>query len=162
MFGYEYVCAPAAAPRKVVITQTAAYELGSQPLKLPVTIDMEEVAARKDGFYAPEGDHCWSRRTASLAFGLDRNAGAAAYRVTLTGSVLPERPVQVSLNGRRVGVADGIWKSSVSFVAGGDALRPGEINRLTFDTANSGPIAGDARELGFSLMDVRIEAAGRE
>ncbi len=162
MFGYEYVCAPAAAPRKVVITQSAAYELGSQPLKLPVTIDMEEVAARKDGFYAPEGDHCWSRRTASLAFGLDRDAGAAAYRVTLTGSVLPERPVQVSLNGRRVGVADGIWKSSVSFVAGGDALRPGEINRLTFDTANSGPIAGDARELGFSLMDVRIEAVGRE
>ncbi len=162
MFGYEYVCAPAAAPRKVVITPSAAYELGSQPLKLPLTIDMEEVAARKDGFYAPEGDHCWSRRTASLAFGLDRDAGAAAYRVTLTGSVLPERPVQVSLNGRRVGVADGIWKSSVSFVAGGDALRPGEINRLTFDTANSGPIAGDARELGFSLMDVRIEAAGRE
>ena len=162
MFGYEYVCAPAAAPRKVVITASAAYELGSQPLKLPLTIDMEEVAARRDGFYAPEGDHCWSRRTASLAFGLDRDAGAAAYRVTLTGSVLPERPVQVSLNGRRVGVADAIWKSSVSFTAGGDVLRPGEINRLTFDTANSGPIAGDARELGFSLMDVRIEVAGRE
>ena len=74
MFGYEYVCAPAAAPRKVVITASAAYELGSQPLKLPLTIDMEEVAARRDGFYAPEGDHCWSRRTASLAFGLDRDA----------------------------------------------------------------------------------------
>jgi uncharacterized membrane protein len=162
MFGYEYVCAPTAAPRKVVITQTAAYDLGSRPLKLPVTIDMEEVAARKDGFYAPEGDHCWSGRTASLAFGLDRDAAAAAYRVTLTGSVLPERPVEVSLNGRRVGVADGIWKSSVSFVAGGDVLRPGEINRMTFDTANSGPISGDARELGFSLMDVRIESAARE
>ena len=162
MFGYEYVCASAAASRKVVITQTAVYDLGTQPLKLPVTIDMEEVAARKEGFYAPEGDHCWSRRTASLAFGLDREARAKAYRVTLTGSVLPERPVEVSLNGRRVGVADGIWKSSVSFLAGGDTLRPGEVNRMTFDTPNSGPITGDARELGFSLMDVRIEAAGRE
>ncbi len=162
MFGYEYVCAPTAAPRKVVITQTAAYDLGTAPLKLPVTIDMEDLAARREGFYAPEGDHCWSGRTASLAFGLDRDAAAAAYRVTLTGSVLPERPVAVSLNGRRVGVADGIWKSSVSFVAGGDVLRPGEINRITFDTANSGPITGDARQLGFSLMDVRIEPAGRE
>jgi hypothetical protein len=123
---------------------------------------MEEVAARKEGFYAPEGDHCWSRRTASLAFCLDRDASATVYRVTLTGSVLPDRPVEVSLNGRRVGVADGIWKSSVSFLAGGDTLRPGEVNRMTFDTANPGPITGDARELGFSLMDVRIEAAGRE
>jgi hypothetical protein len=162
MFGYEYVCASSGVPRKVVITTTSAYDLGSQPLKLPVTIDMEEVAARKEGFYAPEGDHCWSGRSGSLTFTLDRGAGAASYRVTLTGSVLPERPVAVSLNGHRVGVADGIWKSSTSFLTGVDALRPGEINRMTFDTANSGPIAGDARDLGFSLMDVRIEAADKQ
>ena len=123
MFGYEYVCAATAAPRKVVITQTAAYDLGTEPLSLPITIDMEDLAARREGFYGTEGDHCWSGRTASLTFGLDRDAAAAAYRVTLTGSVLPERPVAVSLNGRRVGVADGIWKSSVTFAAG--AMRCG-------------------------------------
>jgi hypothetical protein len=29
-------------------------------------------------------------------------------------------------------------------------------------TANAGHIAGDARELGFALMGVRIEAAGQQ
>jgi hypothetical protein len=33
---------------------------------------------------------------------------------------------------------------------------------MTFYTANAGPIAGDARDRGFSLMSVRIEAAGRQ
>ena len=32
---------------------------------------------------------------------------------------------------------------------------------MTFDTANAGPITGDARELGFALMGVRIDAAGQ-
>ncbi|MCX6626535.1 MAG: hypothetical protein NTW28_02750 [Candidatus Solibacter sp.] len=162
LFGYEYVCRPSMTPRKVVITSTAWFNLGRQPLKLPVVIETDEVTARKEGFYAPEGDHCWSQRTASLFFSLERDSGAAQYRVTVTGSVLPYRPVELSINGRRLGVVDGIWKSSISFLAGREFLRPGEVDRMTFHTASSGPIAGDARDLGFSLMGVRIEAAGRE
>jgi hypothetical protein len=132
---------------------------------VPVAIDMEEVSARREGFYAaeyaPEGNHCWSGRQASLAFTLERDAVAEEYRVTVTGSVLPYRPVEVSINGHRLGAADGIWKSSTSFVARREWLRPGEINTMTFDTTNAGPITGDARELGFALMGVRIEAAGQ-
>jgi hypothetical protein len=160
LFGYENVCRPSMATHKVVITNTTWYELGGQPLTLPVVIDTDEVTARREGFYPPEGDHCWSQRTASLFFTLARDAAAAEYRVTITGSVLPDRPVEVAINGHRLGVVDGIWKSSTSLLAGREMLRPGEVNQVTFYTANSGPIAGDARDLGFSLMAVRIEAVG--
>jgi hypothetical protein len=165
MFGHEYECRAGTTPRKVVITRDAWFDLGRQPLKLPVAIDTEEVAARREGFYAaeyaPEGNHCWSGRSASLIFTLESEAVAAEYRVTVTGSVLPYRPVEVSINGHRLGAADGIWKSSTSFRAGREWLRPGEMNTMTFETANAGPITGDARELGFALMGVRIEAAGQ-
>jgi len=165
MFGHEYECRAGTTPRKVAITRNAWFDLGRLPLKLPVAIDTEEVWARREGFfaaeYAPEGNHCWSGRSASLTFTLEIEAVVAEYRVTMTGSVLPDRPVEVSINGHRLGVADGIWKSSTSFRAVREWLRPGEMNTMTFETANAGPITGDARELGFALMGVRIEAAGQ-
>ena len=165
MFGYEYVCRPSMTLRKVVVTNGAWFELGRQPLKLPALIEADGATARLEGFYPPEyaheGNFCWSRRTASLFFSLDPDSAAAAYRVTVTGSVLPYRAVEVSINGNRLGVADGIWKSSLSFPAAGEALRLGEVNQMTFYTADSGPIAGDAREVGFALMSVQIEAAER-
>ncbi len=162
MFGYDYVCRPNMTPRKVVITSAAWYDLGRQPLKLPVVIETDDATVRREGFYAPERDHQWTQRTASLFFSIEREPGVAEYLVTITGSVLPYRPVQVSINGNRLGVVDGIWKSSTSFPAGGETLRPGDANRMTFYTPDSGPIAGDARDLGFSLMSVRIEAARRQ
>jgi hypothetical protein len=82
--------------------------------------------------------------------------------VTVTGSVLPYRPVEISINGHRLGAADSIWKSSTSFLTGRDSLRPGEVNQMTFYTENSGPITGDPRDLGFALMGVRIEAVGMQ
>jgi hypothetical protein len=48
MFGHEYECRPSMMPRKVVITPRAWFELGRQPLRLPVVIDTEEVSARTD------------------------------------------------------------------------------------------------------------------
>ena len=83
-------------------------------------------------------------------------------RITITGSVLPERPVEVTLNGQRVGTLDGIWKSGKSFECGRGMWRFGEANRLGFDTAKAGPVAGDARELGVSLIRVRLEAISVE
>jgi hypothetical protein len=133
---------------------------------LPAVIEPDDITARMEGFYAPEHpahevDRCWSGRTASLTFSLDRDYGAAEYRVTVAGSVLPYRPVEVSINGHRLGVVEGIWRSSVSLLAGREMLRPGEVNQMTFYTANSGPTAVDARDLGFALMSVRIEGVGR-
>ena len=165
MFGHEYEFRPSMMARKVVITPTSWFELGRQPLRLPVVIDTEEVSARTEGFYPPEyepeGNHCWSGRSASIIFTLDREAVAPEYRVTVTGSVLPYRPVEVWINGHRLGVAVGIWKSSTDFLAPRELLRPGDVNTMTFDTANAGPITGDTRELGFALMGVRIDAAAR-
>ena len=166
MFGYEYVCQPSMTPRKVVITGTKWFELGRQPLKLPAVIEPDELSARMEGFYAPEhsheGNYCWSGRTGSLFFSLEGDNPAAEYRVTVTGSVLPYRPVEVSINGHRLGVMDGIWKSSISFVTGRDKLRFGDINQMKFHTAESGPTAVDARDVGFSLISVRIEGVGRQ
>ena len=154
------------APRKVVIAGTAWFEPGRQPLKLPAVIEPDGLGARMEGFYAPErsreGNYsCWSGRTGSLFFSLEGDGGAAEYRVTVSGSVLPYRPVEVSINGHRIGAMDGIWKSSVSFVTGRDTLRFGDSNRMTFHTAASGPTAVDARDVGFSLISVRIEGVGR-
>ena len=118
-----------------------------------------------EGFYAPEhsleGNYCWSGRTGSLYFSLEGDIPAAEYRVTVAGSVLPYRPVEASINGHRLGVMDGIWKSSISFLTGRDTLRFGDINQIEFHAADSGPTAVDARDVGFSLISVRIEGVRR-
>jgi hypothetical protein len=158
MFGYEYVCRPFVPTHQVTVTNAAWFELGRQPLKLPAVIETDQIQARMEGFYPREGDHCWSRRTAGLSFSLAPDS-AAQFRVTVTGSVLPYRPVEISINGHRLGMADGIWKSSASFPAPREMLRFGDVNQMTFYTAGAAPVAGDARELGFSLISVRIEAA---
>jgi len=157
LFGRRYVCPADAAAQPVAITNTAWYELGRQPLTLPVTIENGAFTARREGFYEPEGDHAWTAATAVLSFTLQPDP-AGVFRLTVTGSVLPERPAEVSLNGRVVGRLDGIWKSSMSLPVPREALRFGEVNHLSFHTGRAGPIAGDSRELGISLMQVRLEA----
>jgi hypothetical protein len=69
--------------------------------------------------------------------------------------------VDVVLNGLRLGKLDGLWKSSASFEVAGSAMRAGEWNRLMFECPRAGPISGDARELGFSLMTVEVAALTR-
>jgi hypothetical protein len=157
LFEREAVCRPGTEFARRVVTAYGVFEAGRRPLLLPVRIGADGVSELREGFYPCEGDHCWAGRSASLGFTLA--GGAPAYRVTITGSVLPGRPVEVDLNGVRLSVLDGLWKSSATFDAPGSAVKAGEMNRLTFECAGAGPIAGDARELGFSLMTVEI--AGR-
>jgi len=61
-----------------------------------------------------------------------------------------------------VGALSCKWKSGKSFECGRAMWRFGEANRLGFETAKAGPVAGDARELGFSLIRVRLEAISVE
>jgi hypothetical protein len=167
MFGRQYVCPSAGAPRPIAITNTAWYALGSQPLPLPLVIESGDFNARREGFYPPEGNHSegnpsegnhsWTAATGALYFTVQRDA-SSAFRLTVTGSVLPERPVEVSLNGWVLGTLDGVWKSSMSLPVPREAVRFGAVNQLSFHTGQAGPIAGDARQLGFSLMQVRLEA----
>jgi hypothetical protein len=157
MFGRQYVCPAAGAPRQIAITNAAWYELGRQPLPLPLVIEAGDFNARRDGFCPPEGDHEWSTATGVLTFTVQPNP-ASVFRLTVTGSVLPERPVEVALNGQILGMLDGIWKSNRSLPVPREALRWGEVNQLSFHTNRAGPIAGDARPLGFSLMQLRLEA----
>jgi hypothetical protein len=88
---------------------------------------------------------------------------ASAYRMVniVMAHDGPDLAVEVSINGHRLGAGDGIWESSTSFAAWRELLRPDGVNMMTFDTANAGLTSGDARELGFALMGLRIEAAGR-
>ncbi len=157
MFGRRYVCQPGAAGfAQRVVTRTAILQPGRRALPLPAVIGADDVTALREGFYACDLDHCWTRRRAVLGFTLAE--GAPQFRLTITGSVLPERPVKVTLNGEPIGELGGLWKSSASFVVPGGVMRAGEPNRLTFECPNAGPISGDARELGFSLMAVEIGA----
>jgi hypothetical protein len=157
LFEREAVCRPGTEFARRVVTGAGIFEPGRRPLGLPVRIGADEASALREGFYVCEADHCWTGRSASLGFTL---AGEApAYRVTITGSVLPERPVEVGLNGVRLGVLDGLWKSSASFDVAGSRVNVGGMNRLTLECAGAGPIAGDARELGFSLMMVEISGS---
>ncbi|MCU1239123.1 MAG: hypothetical protein JWP63_7090 [Candidatus Solibacter sp.] len=153
MFGRQYVCG-AGETWRVVVTGAVVFESGRRPLGLPVAIGADDVNALREGFYECEQDHCWTGRRASVGFTLAD--GVPEYRVTITGSALPERPVEVLWNGVRIGRLDGLWKSSATLVAPGGAVRSGEMNRLTFECPGAGPIAGDSRELGFSLMKVEI------
>jgi hypothetical protein len=154
LFGREAVCRPGMEFRRRVVTAAAVYEPGQRPLALPLRIGADEASALREGFYACEGDHCWTGHSASLGFTLA--GGAPRYRLTISGSVLPERPVEVGLNGVRLGLLDGLWKSSAGFDVPASAMKAGEMNQLTFNCAGAGPIAGDARELGFSLMAVEL------
>ena len=86
-----------------------------------------------------------------------RSATGSTRRKATTSGVLPQRPVEVTLNGQLVGTLDGIWKSEKSFESERGMWRFGEVNRLGFETANAGPVAGDSRVLGFSLIRVRVE-----
>ena len=156
MFGRDAVCAAGATTRPVLLTNRAWFDLGHQPLPLPLSIDAHDTAARREGFYAPEGDHAWTASAATLYFTLLPHP-AGALKLTVTGSILPERPVEVTLNGRPLGTLDGIWKSSATLAVPREALRFGEENALRFRTANAGPIAGDRRVLGFSLVNIRLE-----
>jgi hypothetical protein len=157
LFGRQYVCREGSNFARRVVTAGAVYEPGRRPMRLPAAIGVEDAGCLREGFYACDADHCWTGRRAALGFTL--LDGAAEYRVTITGSVLPERPVEVGLNGRRLGRLEGIWKSAASFPAPGEWMRPGERNLLTFECPRAGPVSGDARELGFSLMTVEIAAA---
>ena len=161
MFGYHNVCRPGGATHKTVITATAAYPEGQVPLKLPAILDFGGMTARAEGFYPPLDGHNWSGPSANLYFRLDQETLRPGYLITVTGSVVPYRPVELLLNGRAVGVVDGIWNSSTALPVPREALRPGQDNVMTFRTAAAGPTSGDARTLGFALVSVRIDGAPR-
>ena len=158
MFGRRYVCRPGAAGfAQRVVTRTAILQPGRRALPLPAVDRRGRCHCTAGGLLRLRAlDHCWTRRRAVLGFTLAE--GAPQFRLTITGSVLPERPVKVTLNGEPIGELGGLWKSSASFVVPGGVMRAGEPNRLTFECPNAGPISGDARELGFSLMAVEIGA----
>ena len=158
MFGREYVCPPGGAPRTVAIAPTAWYDLGSEPLPWPIDLEAGGVNARSEGLYPLEGDHAWTAAKAALRFTPLPNP-AGTFRLTVTASVLPGRPVAVALNGHPLGTLEGIWKSSATLAVARGWVRFGEENELAFGTANAGPIAGDSRQVGFSLVSVRLEAA---
>ena len=117
MFGYEYVCAATAAPRKVVITQTAAYDLGTAAPEVAGYHRYGRPGGAQGRILWAGGRPLLERayRQPRLRSGSRCGRGGVpcdADRVGAAGA-----SGAVSLNGRRVGVADGIWKSSVSFAA---------------------------------------------
>ena len=159
LFGYGSGCG-AGQWKRVVIDRGGWYEQGRVPLVLPAQLECtEEVTARREGFYGPEGEHCWSGKEASLEFLLS-GPEAPAYTLALRGSVLPERPVEVLLNGHQVGVVENLWNSQVTLRVAGEVLKISAVNRIEFRVPAAGAIAGDGRELGFSLISVGISGAG--
>ena len=117
--------------------------------KLPLALDGTGGPGIKEDFYPPEQGGTWTRRAASIRFALAPDLGAGpCCRLRVLGSVLPGRPAELTLNGRKAGTIDHIWNSTAEFVVGRDWFRPGQENRVVLEVPNAGPLPGDYRELG--------------
>jgi hypothetical protein len=140
---------------------------GAQPLvpDEPVTLarppaDVVDVTfrsvAKKVGFYEAEANGQWTSGSASLYFSLnDTEAESHFYKLTINGTDLPGRPVEVSLNAHRIGQIVGYIPDGIAFVVGPKTLHAG-ANELAFMVAAAAPVGNDPRNLGFGFARFRV------
>lgn len=155
---------PCSAPCRYVY-RSAAFSLTShphQPLAMPVEVGLpDSPEVDRPGFYEDEGTHRWSQHHASIRFLLSPELPpASCFRVALTGYTLPDRPTQLGINGRTLGTLSKGVSDTAVFVVAGDALRPGQVNRISLDTAKAGPVGPDWRQIGFGFERLTLRAAG--
>ncbi len=131
--------------------------------KLPFTIGPLGNNSLNFNFYDPENTPTgpmWSKRQSSMRFLLDPQwTTAPSVRIEIKGLALPDRPVQVELNGRTVGTISGSGPIDSAFVVSRDLFRSGHENELSFQVDKAGPVNTDLRQLGFKLSSIQFQAA---
>ncbi len=180
MFGERYVCHDMLRVNRIEISGQSLpctdpcrllYEDGHihvdylpiAPQPLPFDITARDTPFDvKEGFYRTEGQYRWTARHSTVRFLLPEHLRPdTAYRLRFTGVVLPDRPVQIELNGHPLGSIAQSGKTTMEFVVDQNALRAGE-NRIALFVDKAGPVGSDPRTLGYYLRDVQIEPVGVE
>ena len=146
-----------------VLAQDGRFRLDLNPypyLTLPATLDASGASSLNRNFY--EGDAIWSSHDSSLLFRLSPTVEKPRWlRIRILGWALPERPVQISLNGHLLGTingAAGVGAQIFEFVTDGELLRPEAENDLSFYTEKAAPVGLDKRNLGFLFMYAKFDA----
>jgi hypothetical protein len=133
----------------------------TQPLTLPVEVGLHDAPGlNRSGFNEAEGSYRWLQKHASIRFRLvPERSPASCFRVALTGFAYPDRPTELSVNGRMLGTLSKIQPDTALFVVPREAILPGEVNRISLNTEKAGPVGGDPREIGFGFVNLDLRAA---
>jgi len=129
----------------------------SAVVRLPLRLTAADNLTQKDNFLPPEGGSRWSNKSSEIRFLLARpEETAGPYSFTITGSMLPGRPVKVWLNGRALGEISSEGRGSRSFPLSDGALRWDDENVVRMEVDNAGPLNQDPRELGYFFENIQI------
>lgn len=112
------------------------------------------------GFNEPGGpSYAKTQRHAAILFWLSPEPlPTPCFRIAVRGSALPGRPAQLSVNGRLLGTLSNSGVDTALFEVPRGTLRPGEVNGISLDTENAGPVGADKRELGFAFVGLVLRA----
>src|ERR1017187_2768973 len=132
-----------------------------QPITLPLEVDPHDWRRLdRSGFNEGEASYCWTQKHVSIRFWLSPSLPpASCFRIALTGYAPAGRPAQLGVNGRTLGILSKNVPDTALFVVPREAIRPGEINSISLDTENAGPVGGDIREIGFDFTSLVLRAA---
>lgn len=127
---------------------------------LPLKIGMSDDFDEKEGFHAPGDELRWTKAVAHVRFRLASQPGSSCgFVVRIAGTVYPDRPVEISLNGAPLGGLDRPDATTVEFAVPAGALLVGGDNDLALLVPRAAPIGRDRRELGFGFMGAEIAHA---
>jgi hypothetical protein len=157
------VAAPCMPPCRPVY-RGEAYSVTRYPhqtFTLPLDVDLHESpGVERAGFNADEGTHRWLQKHAAIRFALAPELPTApCFRLALTGYDFPGRPAELGVNGRTLGTLAKIELNTALFTVPREALRPGQVNSITLDSENAGPVGEDRRDIGFAFLDLVLRPA---
>jgi hypothetical protein len=132
-----------------------------QTFTLPLDVDLHESpGVERAGFNGNEKTHNWSQKHAAIRFALAPELPAApCFRLALTGYDYPGRPAELGINGRALGTLTKTELNTALFMVPRETLRPGQVNSITLDSANAGPVGDDKRDIGYAFLDLVLRPA---
>jgi hypothetical protein len=176
VFGRQHVCRnlasledltivspldPCVAPCRPIFRseEIAANLIPVVPGSLPITLHSDDPASLAVGFYEPEGKHgpMWSALRSEIHFLLETDwHPTKLVLVRVTGVAIPDRPVQLSLNGQYIGTISRGGLGSFEFAVPESLFHGGTDNALVFDVDRAAPVGRDPRNLGFQLWQIQL------
>jgi hypothetical protein len=125
-------------------------------LSLPVQVGLtESPTVLMNGFHKAEPDHVWTSKRATIHFWLSSNMqNIGQFRMEVTGFAHPGRPADVLFNGLKLGTLSNTSRSTAALSVPRDTVHAGDINEVSIETGNAGPVGADARELGFGFVNM--------
>ena len=143
------------------LTHADAAKLTAAAGRLPLRLAVADLAGRTSGFHGAEGDAMWTMKRGAIAFRAGESINPnGSYAVSITGTLLSGRPVEVWLNSTRLGIINQEgYRARTTFEIAGKAFVASGDNSLILIVEKAGPAGLDVRELGYSFVQVDIAKA---